>query len=518
MYLVTIYDGIDDNVGKVIHSPFPNGLKLSNASIDLVVEGIPSMDFVINPSNPAWGKVKPLKTLIKVIDTKNNKVVFDGRVLKPTDKMNSDGMFHIEYTCEGKLAYLNDSSQRHGEYHDITIRDFFEVMINSHNSQVEPHKQFKIGNVTVTNPTDNVYRYLGYEKTYASIKDKLIDRLGGYLVIRDETDGMYIDYLESVGEVKNTPIRLRTNLQDMQRETDPLNIITRLVPLGTRIESEDEEATDASQARITIADVNNEIDYLDDTALQDEFGIIEGSVVYDDITQPNILKTRGQQYLNAQKAARVSYDVTPVDLSLIDASFESFECGNWHNVINPVFAIDEPLQIIGKSIDIANPQSSKLTIGEKYRTLTEYQRESNKSLIVVDELRNRVDSQGRIIATIRNEMENVEYSLEDLQQAIIDADLEELPSAISALETAINNLNDALDGIPIYDVATHTEDGLMASGDKVKLDGLENYSLATEFTNGLMSSDDKTKLNRITVTGNIDLDDLLARIETLETQ
>lgn len=268
MYLVTIYDDTNDNIGTVIHSPYPNGLKLSSASIDLVVEGIPSMDFVINPSNSAWGKVKPLKTLIKVIDTKNNKIVFDGRVLKPTDKMSSDGMFHIEYTCEGKLAYLNDSSQRHGEYHDITIAGFFEVMINNHNSQVEPHKQFKVGNVTVTNPTNNVYRYLGYERTYESIKDKLIDRLGGYLVIREEDDGTYIDYLESVGEVKNTPIRLRTNLKDMQRETDPLNIITRLVPLGTRIESEDEEATDASQARITIADVNDGIDYLDDVALQ----------------------------------------------------------------------------------------------------------------------------------------------------------------------------------------------------------------------------------------------------------
>src|SRR5690625_6811143 len=77
-------------------------------------------------------------------------------------------------------------------------------------------------------------------------------------------------------------------------------------------------------------------------------------------------------------------------------------------------------------------------------------------------------------------MVNVETNLDDLQQAIENADLEDLPDAISALEQAINNLNDALDGIPIYGPVTQTEDGLMTSADKIKLDELEVYQEATE--------------------------------------
>ena len=71
---------------------------------------------------------------------------------------------------------------------------------------------------------------------------------------------------------------------------------------------------------------------------------------------------------------------------------------------------------------------------------------------------------------IKNEVVNVESNLDILQQAIIDADIEGLPDAINGLEQAINDLNGALDGIPIYDVVTHTADGLMASADKAKLD------------------------------------------------
>src|SRR5690606_38053033 len=140
---------------------------------------------------------------------------------------------------------------------------------------------------------------------------------------------------------------------------------------------EDEQATDASQARLTIAEVNNGIDYLDDLELQKEFGIIGGTIIFDDVTQPNILKTRGEQFLANQKAAAVRYDITPVDVSLIDESFDSFECGNWHQVVNPVFAIDETVQIIEQKIDIKEPQKCSLTIGEKYKTLTRYQVEAN---------------------------------------------------------------------------------------------------------------------------------------------
>src|SRR5699024_4185851 len=143
--------------------------------------------------------------------------------------------------------------------------------------------------VTVTNTTDNVYRYIGYDNTYETIKDKLVARLGGYIFCRKEDDGFYLDYLseEDVGVyVDSTPIKLAKNMQSVSYEIDPTEVITRLVPLGTHIDSENEEATDTSKARLSIADVTNGVDYLDDEDLIDELVIIERSIVWDDVINP----------------------------------------------------------------------------------------------------------------------------------------------------------------------------------------------------------------------------------------
>lgn len=518
MYEVKLYNGPDDLQGITIHSPYVSGVKLSSGKIKQASKEIWQFTFSINPLNRAWGKIKPLQSLIRVINIKTGKREFSGRVLRPTQVMDSNGMFTVKYECESFLAYLQDSSQRHGEYHDITPRDFLQVILDNHNRQVEPYKRMKLGNVTVTNSTDNVYRYLGYEKTMDTIKDKLIDRLGGFLRLREEPDGFYLDYLEEVGEVSPTEIRLRRNLKDMQREIDPRDVITRVVPLGARIESEDEEAVDASQARVTIESVNDGKDYIDIPEFQAEFGVIEGSITFDEVNTPSALKLRGEQFIASQHAALVKYKVNPVDLFLIGQDMDSYHVDNYHRVVNEVFGIDEVLQIVQKEINVLDATDISLTIGDVSKTLADYQIDANKAAEKVITLESTVSRQSQVIASIRNEVVNIEDSLGNLQQAIIDADLEELPGAINALEQAVNNLNDALDGIPIYDVATHTSDGLMASVDKIKLDSLQVYEESTEITAGLMSAADKEKLNRITVTQNIDLDDVLARLEALETQ
>lgn len=453
MYKVTIYDGPNDKTGIVIQSPYINSLKLSSGKVKQVTQGIPNFTFSINPSNPGWGKLKMLTTLIRVINLKTGQEEFAGRVLKPTQVMKNDGMFTVQYECEGFLAYLQDSSQRHGEYHNMTIREFLQVMINNHNRQVEPHKRMKLGTVTVTNSTDNVYRYLGYDKTYESIKDKLIDRLGGYIKLREETDGFYLDYLESVGEVKRTPIKLRHNLKDMQKEIDPTDVITRVIPLGANIESEDETATDVSQARVTIAEVNNGKDYLDDLDMQKEFGIIEGSITFDDITNLQILKTRGEQFIASQKAARISYTVTPLDLFLIDIDMDSFEIDNYYPIINPVFTIDELLQVIEKDIDLLHPENMSLTIGEQYRTLSDYQINANKQSRILRDLESKTIGQSKRIGTLSIELQTTKKALEETQENMNNFEgsttegMAAITEAILTIDDAINNLNEIVLGL-----------------------------------------------------------------------
>lgn len=364
MYQVTIKNEneevIINSISTDIESP-----RLISGSINHGINTIDNFTFKIATNNIGYNKLNALTTLVEVLNIKNNNLEFKGRVLLPVESMDSNGIFLKNVTCESELGYLMDSSTVHGEYHNISVRDFLKVIIDNHNSQVDEEKKFEIGNVTVVDNNDSLYRYLGYVKTFEAIKDKLIDRLGGELQIRYENGIRYLDYLESIGEVKSTEIRLAKNLQSIELEKDPTSIISRLLPLGNKLED--------SEERLTIESVNNGNKYIDDIEAIEEFGVIVDSVTWDDVTQVSNLLKKGQEYLKENNRIKKKYKVTALDLSTIGLDFDSFEVGNSYPVINPLMNINENLRIIEKTIDIYNPQSSTLGIGDKLEDIKDYQ-------------------------------------------------------------------------------------------------------------------------------------------------
>lgn len=379
MYQVLIKDGPKGDELE-IHSPFSNDLKLIKGSVKPGINAFDSFNFSFLPNNPSFGKLKPLKTLIRVFDTRLNKNIFKGRILIPTDQMDSSGDFNCSYVCASDLSYLQDSVQKYAKIQDTTPEQFFRYLIDVHNSQVEEHKRFVVGIVTATNNTDNVYRYVDdLATTWGTIQDKLISRLGGEIRVREVNGVNYIDYITEIGEHTDTTIELSKNLISISKSVDPTEIVTRIYPRGERLESEEESNTDASQPRLTIASVNNGKEYLNASEeLINEFGIIEKAVEWSEVTQPQILKSKGQQYLDEQKSAKTQYSLTAVDLSLIDLDIRRFEIGNYYPLKNSVMGIDEELRVVGITIDIIDVETSELTIGDRFITLSQYQIEQNK--------------------------------------------------------------------------------------------------------------------------------------------
>ena len=86
----------------------------------------------------------------------------------------------------------------------------------------------------------------------------------------------------------------------MRRDIDPTNIITRLIPLGAKLEAPEGQTEDASMPRLDIKSVNNGKDYIDDVDLIAEFGVIEGILELDDVNVPSTLKLRGEQFFEQQ--------------------------------------------------------------------------------------------------------------------------------------------------------------------------------------------------------------------------
>lgn len=364
MYQVTIKNVNEEIIINALSTDI-KAPRLLSGSIKHGINTIDNFTFNITPNNIGYNKLNALTTLVEVLNIKSNNLEFKGRVLLPIESMDSNGIFLKNVTCESELGYLMDSSTVFGEYHDISVRDFLQVIIDNHNSQVDEGKKFQLGNVTVVDNNDSLYRYLGYTKTFEAIKDKLIDRLGGELKIRYENGIRYLDYLESIGEIKSTEIRLAKNLQSIELEKDPTSIISRLLPLGNKLED--------SEERLTIESVNNGNKYIDDIEAIEEFGVIVDSVTWDDVTQVSNLLKKGQEYLKENNRIKKKYKVTALDLSTIGLDFDSFEVGNSYPVINPLMNINENLRIIEKTIDIYNPQSSTLGIGDKLEDIKDYQ-------------------------------------------------------------------------------------------------------------------------------------------------
>lgn len=468
MYRVKIYDGPNDTDGTVIHHQKVNDLKVEGrfkSEINL----IDSFNLTFHLNNPGYGKIKPLKTLIDVQNTKTGEFEFEGRVLGPSEDMDNEGVISASYLCEGELGYLHDAPQRHLEWRGRPY-DLFKTILEYYNNQVEPYKRFEAGVMDFTNSTDNLYVYLSAERTtFEEIKDKLLDRVGGELQIRKENGVRYLDLLERVGEDTTTEIRITKNLLNVTRDVDPTEIITRLTPLGTRIESEDEDATDASEARLTIESVNSGVPYIDREDLIEDFGIQGKSRVWDDVTIESNLLSAGRNFLNTQKLVLNQYKLSAIDLSLIGLDIHAFRVGNGYPTINPLMSLNESLRIIGKQTDINSPENSALTIGDKFKTRSQYQNEANQSAQRVQELQNIISRQSQTIGTLNTQVKLVNDVVDTIVIQFGEADLPGLNQSIANLNAVVDQLNILIGNIPEYELATEDKDGLLSQLDKIKV-------------------------------------------------
>lgn len=444
MYLVEL---INDDIRTTIHHHSQSKVKLSSGTVKKELNTIDNFNFYANLANPAWQLFTPLKSIVEVLDTKQNKLIFKGRALDPAGEMNDNGSFSKTFVCEGEIAYLKDSIQRHYEFRG-RLAEYFIFLLNRHNAQVPDSKKIYPGKVTVSDNNDYVYFYCSYDNTWDTMQDDLIDAYGGHLFLRYGEDGKrYLDYLAESGKQKEMPIELAKNMLSISNTFKPSSVITRLIPLGKSIESEDENATDASQARLDITLVNGGKDYLDDVALIAEFGIIEGTVIWEEVAVANTLKTKGVEW---QKNQRITNTMTvdALNLSLIDERYEDFELGNYYTPKNSVLGIDDSYQCTGQSIDILSPQKSDLSFSDKHLTLTQYQKSMKKSQTEVDKLKTTIKAQTVKLSSLTSQVTEAQKTITTIQISLGDTDLKEISRQLTELSNELSDIQASINQLP----------------------------------------------------------------------
>lgn len=325
-------------------------------------------------------------------------------------------------TCEGELSYLHDSNQRIAEYHDMSVKDYFTTLINKHNAMVDESKRFTVGNVTVTDSNDSLYRYSNYEDTFDTIQDKLIDRLGGYLITRHVDGVRYIDYVESYPYITNQIIEIGSNIIDLSLEESSADTISALIPLGKKLteiseESPQEEST--GEERLTIESVNNGLDYIVNDDAVSRIGMVFGTVTFDDVTDPYNLLAKGYEELTDRIYNTLVISLNIFDRSFIDKTMAAFKLGASVIANSPKHGLQHKQMMISKmQISLVDVSKSKIEIGVTKKSLTSDIADSNNSFdtkvetIVSDYVKNEE------ITVIRPQINEVKSLIEQTADSI----------------------------------------------------------------------------------------------------
>lgn len=246
--------------------------------------------------------------------------------------------------------------------------DLFKQFINTHNSQVEDTKKFVIRNVNVPDSNNYINREnSNYSNTWEAINDKLIKLNGGHIKTGALQNGQrYIDYRSEYTHLNTQIIQFGENLLDITQYVKAEDIKTAIIPLG--------------KDKLTIESVNNGKDFIYDETAVALFGWIWDTVEFSDVTAAQNLLTKGQNHLSSVINESITIDLSAVDLHNLNCDIERFKVGDWVRVISIPHKLDRHFLVSKLTLNLDNPKSSKLTLGETFNTLTQKQLDNNKEL------------------------------------------------------------------------------------------------------------------------------------------
>ena len=336
-----------------------DSLNIFSPSLELELNKTGSFRFTVQADHTYYGMIKRMKSIIMVY--RDDTLLFRGRVLE------EETGWHNEKTCscEGDMAFLLDSVLRPFSYSG-TAAEFLSYVLSLHNAQVDASKRIQPGNVTVEGVVS--YDATEYLTAYETIQKALFEPIGGYLKTRFVDGVAYLDYLADITLLSPQTIEFGKNLLDLKRTHKGADIATVIIPLGAKVK--DEEGNDTGQ-RLTIESVNDGLDFVQDENGVAQFGQIVKSVIFDDVTDPEMLKQRGQAQLADSVKALDTIELMAADLAAAGYDIASFNLGTQVRVISKPHGIDQRFIVVKLNINPFDPAGNKLVLGGAIKTFTQ---------------------------------------------------------------------------------------------------------------------------------------------------
>lgn len=401
-------------------------LIIRDPSVKLAVSKAGEMSFTVDAEHPYLSNLRRMSGLVELLD--GTLPIYRGRIT--SDTKDFYGAHKIE--TEGIMAVLNDSiippfnfpedftedaSYKAAAASGNVVEFFFRWILSQHNAQVTAEQQIKPGVITVSDPNNYITRSSEeYATAMSTISDKLIkSALGGYLLIRYEDDGNYLDYYAALPLTNTQSVEFAENLLDLSSETDGTNIYTAILPEGKdglTIEAlpDGDLTDDLVKSGLTIYSKSGVATY----------GRITRHVKWDDVTIAANLQTKAKAAL-ADNGLSMPETITctAVDLGWQDG-IQHFRVGRMTALFSTPHGYSASYPLMELAPDILDPGNTQITLGATQQTYTGAQidakRETDKRIESTrHEISERVDeSSSQVIQATHQQITDLQQNVNSI--------------------------------------------------------------------------------------------------------
>lgn len=319
-----------------------------------------SLEITLPMGNAGYDILERMRS--EIVVRRDKEEIWSGRIISEKSNFQNDRIL----TCEGELAYLNDTIQPPCSYENISVRAFLEQILEVHNQKMreqgDARRTFAVGAVNVT---DTITQVTNYESTLSCITDMLLGKFGGHIRVRKIDGVRHIDYLKDDVNTNTQEIRFGTNLLDFAKNWDMTKLATAILPRGARQKTSKIAGTDDY---LTVEDVNGGSMYVTSEDAIKMYGWIEQMVDWSDITDASELLEKAKEYLQDTRFVDMVIELSAVDMHYLSDGIEPIKLLDKVRCISKPHGMDRFFAVTKLSIQLDKPDSAKYTLGGTVQT------------------------------------------------------------------------------------------------------------------------------------------------------
>ena len=335
------------------------GMQLGDPTLTLELSKAGTLTFKLPALHNSSSLFSAPATILRVYD--DSTLVFKGRMLTES----SDFLKTRSVTCEGPLAFLNDSIIRPFDFSG-SLKEFLTYVITAHNKDTKPWQHIVLGTISITD--DYVHYSTDYLSAWDVIQTRILETHGGYIRVKyNIKENAVLDYAENFTGVTHT-VAADENLINLTQSRSAENTYTACIPLGAKIEQTLSDGT-TQERRLTIETENDGYDYLIDNGLAASYGVIYAPVTettWENVTVAKNLYDRGKQYLE-NKAATLRDTIT-IDAALLGSRPA---LGDKVQLISSAHNLNVTMLINKITYRLCSPYAVRISLGAESQSMLE---------------------------------------------------------------------------------------------------------------------------------------------------